>query len=231
MIGDLRTDALHQALDNADVPNETLIGLLVLALGANNVSVHTSSSDYSSRKAICERISEGGVLSADPALVHAAARDMLKTALSCRANMSDSGINSRIAGVALGASDHLPSMASEEFLSCLSRQALERSAAEEGVKIEPRVKDTRAALIAHCKNRIWRFPAALFTVTDEEVTSARIRWVPGSEDDEVFDVDDVYGDATDVADHASDEDGAVDDGDSVHNGGPGHLPPYPVAAE
>jgi len=63
MIGDLRTDALHQALDNADIPDETLIGLLVLALGARNVSMHTTSSDYGNREAICKRISEGGVFS------------------------------------------------------------------------------------------------------------------------------------------------------------------------
>ena len=41
MIGDFRTDALHQALDDETIPTETLVGLLVLALGAKNVSVQS----------------------------------------------------------------------------------------------------------------------------------------------------------------------------------------------
>jgi len=215
MIGDLRTDALHQALDNADVPNETLIGLLILALGARNVSVHTTSSEYGNREAICKRISEGGLLSADQTLLHAAARDMLKVVLSCRANMTDSGINSRIAGQTLGASDHLPSMATEEFLSCLSRQALERSAAAEGVRVEPRVKDTRAALIAHCQDCVWRFPGALFTVTPEEFEASRHSESMPDEDE----ADDTPDDADDYLADLADEDGA-----------PG-LPVCPAAAE
>ncbi|HKM69737.1 MAG TPA: hypothetical protein VJX94_06660, partial [Stellaceae bacterium] len=215
MIGDLRTDALHQAFDNADIPNETLIGLLVLALGARNVSVHTTSSEYGNREAICKRISEGGVLSADHTLLHAAARDMLKVVLSCRANMSDSGINSRIAGQTLGASDHLPSMATEEFLSCLSRQALERSAAAEGVRVEPRVKDTRAALIAHCKDCVWRFPGALFTVTPEEFEASRYSESMSGEDD----ADDTPDDVEDYLADLADEDGALG------------LPVCPAAAE
>src|ERR1700759_1005176 len=51
---------------------------------------------------------------------------LLKFVLSCRANMSDSGVSRHIAGETLGAATYLPSMATEEFLSCLSRQALER---------------------------------------------------------------------------------------------------------
>ena len=37
MIGDYRTDALHQALQESDIDDQTLIGLLVLALAGNNV--------------------------------------------------------------------------------------------------------------------------------------------------------------------------------------------------
>ena len=41
MIGDLRTDALHQALRDAAIDDGTLLALLVLALGGKNVSVHS----------------------------------------------------------------------------------------------------------------------------------------------------------------------------------------------
>ena len=183
MIGDFRTDALHEALNDETIGLDTLIGLLVLALGAQNVTVQ-SPLDYgrTSREAIRDRISEGGVLTADPPLLHSAARDMLKFVLSCRANMTDSGISSRIAGETLGAATHLPTMATEEFLSCLSRQALERSAAAEGVKVEVRVKDTRASLVKHCAGKTWHFPGALFPLTDVERANAATltHWVSGT---------------------------------------------------
>ena len=173
IIGDFRTDALHQALENESIPNETLIGLLVLALAGRNVTIQTTDAyGLQMRETIRDRITEGGVLTADQAAIHGAARAMLKHVLSCRANMTDSGISARIAGEALGASDLLPSMATEEFLSCLSRQALEHSAAAAGVKVEIRVKDTRAALITKCKDATWRFPGALFALTPEERANA-----------------------------------------------------------
>jgi ParB family chromosome partitioning protein len=183
MIGDFRTDALDEALNDDTIPAETLVGLLVLALGAKNVSVQSAlDAGRDDREEIRDRISEGGVLTADAAVLHAAARDMLKSVLSCRTNMSDSGVSSRIAGETLGAAMHLPSMATEEFLSCLSRQALERSATAEGVKAEVRVKDTRASLVKHCSGTTWHFPGALFPLTEEERVNAapRNNWVSGS---------------------------------------------------
>jgi ParB/RepB/Spo0J family partition protein len=183
MIGDFRTDALHQALNDETIPLETLVGLLVLALGAKNVTVQSAlDAGRYEREDIRDRISEGGVLSADATVLHAAAREMLKFVLSCRANMSDSGVSSRIAGETLGASTHLPTMATEAILSCLSRQALERSAAAEGLKVEVRVKDTRAALVKHCTGKTWHFPGALFPLTDEERADAarRTQWVGGA---------------------------------------------------
>ena len=185
MVGDFRTDALHETLNDTSLPADTLVGLLVLALAGKNVSVQ-SALEYGShnRTEIRDRISEGGVLTADTAVLHTAARDMLKLVLSCRANMSDSGISSRIAGETLGAATHLPSMATDEFLSCLSRQALERSAAAEGVKVEVRVKDTRASMVKHCAGTTWHFPGALFPVTDEERANAPLRthWVSGNDE-------------------------------------------------
>ena len=225
MVGDFRTDALHEALNDETISPETIIGLLVLALGAQNVSVQ-SPLDYgrTNREEIRDRISNGGVLTADATLLHSAARDMLKFVLSCRANMTDSGISSRIAGETLGAATHLPTMATEEFLSCLSRQALERSAATEGVKVEVRVKDTRASLIKHCAGKTWHFPGALFPLTDEERANApsHVEWVGGSAaqaeqaGEHVEDVEAPEGEELEASE--------ADEGDDI-------TQPYPVAAE
>jgi ParB family chromosome partitioning protein len=64
-------------------------------------------------------------------------------------------------------------MATDEFLSCLSRQALERSAAGK-VRVEPRVKDTRAAMIAHFRDTLWHYPGALFAIPSEEHAAALV---------------------------------------------------------
>jgi ParB family transcriptional regulator, chromosome partitioning protein len=170
MIGDYRTDALHQALRETAIEDTTLIALLVLALAGRNVSVQSGLDSIEvGREGIVRPLLEGGVLTADTTAIRAAARDMLAYALSCRANMSHSGAMARIAGTAIDADSFLPSLATEEFLSCLSRQALERSAAEAGVRVESRVKDTRAAIVSHFKDTTWRFPAALFALTQTEV--------------------------------------------------------------
>ena len=226
MVGDFRTDALHEALNDETIGLETLVGLLVLALAAQNVSVQ-SPLDYgrSSREDIRDQISQGGVLTADPALLHTAAREMLKFVLSCRANMTDSGASSRIAGETLGAATHLPTMATEEFLSCLSRQALERSAAAESVKVEVRVKDTRASLVKHCAGKTWHFPGALFPLTDVERANAapRTHWVGGASGN---DQQDEAGDEADAPEGRGREEGQHDSDDL-----PDVSQPYAVAAE
>ena len=52
MIGDLRTDALHEALWRLTLDDDTLIGLLVLALGSRNVDIRPGvSNHYGSRGA------------------------------------------------------------------------------------------------------------------------------------------------------------------------------------
>ena len=148
MIGDFGTNALHQALHEARIEDSTLLGLLVLALAAKNVSVQ-SGVDVGpfDREAIAATITEGGVLTSDLELVRTAARSILVAALSCRDNMSNSGLAARIAGEAAGASLYLPTMATDEFLTCLSRQTLEKAAETEGVRAEVRVRDTRARFI------------------------------------------------------------------------------------
>ena len=169
MIGDLRTDALHQALTDAPIADDTLLGLLILAFGGDNVAVDSGSGvSGDDRQAIARTLIEGGVLTADPDLLRQAARKMLTAALSCRENRSNSGPFARIAGEAVGASARLPNMATEEFLSCLSRGALEKVTAAEGVRVEVRARDTRARMVARFKDGAFVYPGALFRLTPEE---------------------------------------------------------------
>jgi ParB family transcriptional regulator, chromosome partitioning protein len=86
--------------------------------------------------------------------------------------MTDSGPGARIAGEAIGASLYLPTMATDEFLSCLSRQALEKAATTEGVRAEVRVRDTRARFIERFTDTRYLYPGALFQVTAEELAAA-----------------------------------------------------------
>jgi ParB family chromosome partitioning protein len=62
----------------------------------------------------------------------------------------------------VGADAFLPNMGTEEFLSCLSRPALEASCKETPVLPRQRVKDTRAALVEHFKEGDFVHPTALF---------------------------------------------------------------------
>jgi ParB family transcriptional regulator, chromosome partitioning protein len=169
MIGDLRTEALHQALADTPIEDDTLLGMLILAFGGGNVSVD-SGSDLrgEDRRAICRTLTEGGVLTTDLDLLRRAARKMLVAVLSCRENRSQSGSVARIAGEAIGASLRLPNMATEDFLSCLSRGALETAARAEGVNIAPRAKDTRARLVTHFHEGTFVYPGARFLLTPEE---------------------------------------------------------------
>jgi ParB/RepB/Spo0J family partition protein len=176
MIGDLRTDALHQALADAPIADDTLLGMLVLALGADNVAVDSGSNlNGNDRQAISRTLTEGGVLTADPDLLRRAARMMLAAVLSCRENRSQSGPFARIAGEAIGASLRLPNMATEEFLSCLSRSALEKAAAAEGVRVEVRAKDTRARMVGRFAEGTFVYPGALFRLAPEDLTAAAER--------------------------------------------------------
>ena len=183
IIGDLRTDALHEALLTHDIDDATLIALLVIALGARNVSVQSGVNDGRfDREAMCDPLMEGGVLTADHAVIRYAARKMLAATLSCRDNMSNSGIGARVAGKTIGATLRLASMASDGFLSCLSRQALEREATANGVRVEARVKDTRAGIVRHFEGATWLYPDAIFALSKLEIEGGIAEtghWVPG----------------------------------------------------
>jgi hypothetical protein len=108
---------------------------------------------------------------------------MLTAALSCRDNMTNSGNVARIAGDAIGASLYLPNMATDEFLSCLSKSAVEKAAAAEGVRTEARAKDTRARLIERFRDGLYVYPAAHFALSADELKTAKEaearRYVPG----------------------------------------------------
>ena len=173
MIGDLRTEALHQALADTPIEDDTLLGMLILALGGDNVTVD-SGSDLrgDDRQAICRTLTEGGVLTADLDVLRQAARRMLAGVLSCRENRSQSGFFARIAGEAIGASLRLPNMATEDFLSCLSRGALETAARTENVNIAPRAKDTRARMVTRFNEGTFIYPGARFLLTPEEQEAA-----------------------------------------------------------
>ncbi len=170
MIGDLRTDALHRALQHNAFSDQTLIGLLVLALAGKNVSVQGPNETGAwDRHALGAKIAQGGVLTSDDGLLRQTSREMLVSVLSCRDNMSNSGVVACVAGAAIDAAAYLPNMATEEFLACLSRAALERSAATEGVRVEVRVKDTRARMVERFKDATWIYPSSRFTASAEAI--------------------------------------------------------------
>ncbi|WID99920.1 ParB/RepB/Spo0J family partition protein (plasmid) [Bosea vestrisii] len=182
MIGDLRTDALHEALAQAPLEDDSLMALLVLALAGRNISIQSGASDDVHGFARMQRhavrlVSDDGKLAFDMDTLRIAARSALIDALSARQNRTDSGIIARIAGEAISADGFLPNMGTEEFLSCLSRQALERSCKDTPVLPRARVKDTRAALVEHFKEERFVYPAARFTPDADEVATWRSKSV------------------------------------------------------
>lgn len=167
MIGDYRTDALREALGRAPIEDDTLMALLILAFAGQNVSVTTGrdGANYGlSRlaKHAATLFDADGKLDFDRDALRVAARAMLIDVFSCRENATNSGIVARVAGATIGADEFLPNMGSEEFLSCLSRPALEGSCKDTPVLPRQRVKDTRAALVEHFKDGRFIHPAALF---------------------------------------------------------------------
>ena len=132
IIGALRTEALVKGLEANPIDDATLIGLLILALNARNVSIQThGGSGTPTRTKLVQSITEGGRLSQDVERLRLVARQTLANVLSCALGHGDSGLPARIAGDAIGADVHLGNMATEDFLSCLSKAAIER------VRIEP----------------------------------------------------------------------------------------------
>jgi ParB-like chromosome segregation protein Spo0J len=214
IIGDLRTDALHEALRQDPASDITLVAFLVLALGGRNVTVQSGLNEGRfDREAISDGLIQGGVLTQDDDAVRAAAREMLVQTLSCRDNMSNSGVGARISGDAIGATLRLPSMASDEFLACLSRQALEREASANSVRVEARVKDTRAGMVRHFEGATWHYPDAVFALSSLEVEdsiAAGGHWVPGMDDADPGNEDQTEAEPVSEGDEGSEEDEVAD---------------------
>lgn len=194
MIGDLRTDSLHEALSSTPIEDDTLMALLVLAFAGRNISIASGSGDDVYGFARMERhavrlIGEDGKLGFDHETLQQAARSVLIDVLSCRENRSDSGIVARIAGDTIGADSFLPNMGTDEFLSCLSRPALEASCKDTPVLPRQKVKDTRAALVQHFATVHFVHPAAAFAPATQTVTA----WVAKYEGAELEGDEDVDG--------------------------------------
>jgi len=194
MIGDLRTDALHEALAHAPIEDDTLTALLVLAFAGQNVSVASGADGHAygfgrmARHAV-RLIGTDGRLAYDRETLQLVARAVLVDVLSTREDRTQSGMVARVVGVAIGADAHLPNMGTEDFLACLSRQALEAACADTSVQPKPRVKDTRAALVEHFKEGRFVHPAALFRPDPAKLVEyLRTNDVPDGEDEpEVLD--------------------------------------------
>ena len=180
MIGDFRTDALHEALARAPIEDDTLMALLVIAFAGQNVRVDTGSGNAGSfRSQIAPHaatlVDETGNLAFDTDTLRVAVRSVLIEVLSCRRNMSNSGIVSRIAGAVVGADSFLPNMGTEDFLLCLSRQALESACADTAVLPRNKVCDTRAALVEHFQEERFVHGSALFAPDANELADWKAR--------------------------------------------------------
>ncbi|MER9057032.1 ParB N-terminal domain-containing protein [Mesorhizobium sp. M0910] len=217
MIGDLRTDALHEALSRAPIEDDTLMALLVLAFAGQNVTVASGARDISYYGAArlgehaARLFDREGKLAFDMDTLRTAVRSLLIDVLSCRENRSDSGVVARVAGDVIAADNFLANMGTEDFLSCLSRQALEAACADTSVLPRQKIKDTRAALVEHFKQGRFVHPSALFAPTPEKLTSwlkmIEARQQP-EDDGTPQDQDELDGDAiVDPAhDHVGDDD-------------------------
>ena len=188
MIGDFRTDALHEALARAPIEDEMLLALLILAFAGRNISVASGASGDVYGYARMDRhaarlVGPEGKLEFDRETLQQAARGVLIDVLSCRENRTDSGIVARLAGDAIGADGFLPNMGTDEFLSCLSRAALEGSCKGTPVLPRQKVKDTRAALVEHFKEERFVHPSARFAPDATKLASWLVKHEASEDDD------------------------------------------------
>lgn len=187
MIGDYRTDALHEALARAPIEDDTLSALLVLAFASQNVTVISPKgiSHYASKigRHAVSLFDGDGKLAFERETLQQAMRGLLIDVLSCRENASNSGIMAHVAADVIGADTFLANMGNEEFLSCLSRPALEGSCKDTPVLPRQRVKDTRAALVEHFKEERFIYPTALFAPDAAKLSAWLATNVPIDDDD------------------------------------------------
>ena len=177
MIGDFRTDALHEALARAPIEDDMLMALLVLAFAGLNVRVDSGAGGALYGGARFGRhaaslFADDGHFSFDMDTVRVSARAALIDVLSCRRGMSNSGVVARVAGDAIGADTFLPNMGTEDFLACLSRQAIEAAAKDANIQLMARARETRSALVSHFGGDATLIhPAALFAPDPQDVAN------------------------------------------------------------
>jgi ParB family chromosome partitioning protein len=225
IIGALRTEALIKSLEVNALDDTTLIGLLILALNARNVSIQAhGGSGNAIRTKLVQSITEGGLLSHDVERLRIVARQTLANVLSCSLGHGDSGLPARIVGDAIGADTHLGNMATEDFLSCLSKAAIERVGSSLNVLPRQRVKDTRAAVVVEAAGSTYIHPTALFALTQAEIAhhseAPRDYWSRYGETDDASDeamegVDGAPGEQEDTLEPEPDTD--LDSADSDEN--------------
>ncbi|MEO8686090.1 MAG: plasmid partitioning protein, partial [Devosia sp.] len=161
----------------APIEDDTLMALLVLAFAGQNVTVASGARDVSAYGATglgqhaARLFDPEGKLAFGMDTLRIAVRSLLIDVLSCRENRSASGVVARVAGGVIGADTFLPNMGTDEFLSCLSRPALEASCQDTSILPRQKVKDTRAALVEHFKEGRFVLTAALFAPDPEKLSA------------------------------------------------------------
>ncbi len=212
MIGDFRTDALHEALSRVPIEDDMLMALMVLAFAGQNVRADSGADGtfYGGKRFSRHAVAlfdQHGKLTFDQDTLRIAVRSVLIDVLSCRRGMSNSGMVSRIAGEAIGADEYLPNMGSEDFLLCLSRQALEASCAEASIQPRPKVRETRAALVEHFQSERFVHASARFSPPADEL----LDWIRASAPTDTIGAAPYDDDGGQADDPAEDQDGQIDE--------------------
>ena len=113
----------------------------------------------------------------------------------------------RIAGDAIGADEFLPNMGSENFLLCLSRQALEASCAEASIQPRQKVRETRAALVEHFASKRFVHPSGRFAPAADEL----LDWIRAGATADVIGTGSQYDEDGNVGTSAEEHEGPVEE--------------------
>lgn len=169
MIGQIRTHALHSALDAACATAEPwdLVGALLLAFCGDNIAVQGDPTGGfgkpSARNAATAALFPEGVLVRDPELLRTHTMAVLRSVANCDVSLhSGSGIAAQLLGVLFDADVQMPNMAFDEFLKTFSKAGITTAVEAEGLAAQSTGKLMRAALIAHVGEGRWVPEAAGF---------------------------------------------------------------------
>ena len=122
IIGALRTEALVKSLEANPIDDMTLIGLLILALNARNVSVqtHGGSGTPPGQSSFSRSPRAAGSATTPNACASSRARRSPMSS-PARSGIAIAGFPLASRATRIGADAHLGNMATEDFLSCLSK--------------------------------------------------------------------------------------------------------------